>query len=654
MAVLFRQILFLSSLIFFPSTITASNILQQIDEDHYKKINKISQQKYLKQFYKNSINIVDPKELENLLYSIAQKSKVFNNNESMILLTNKILIKLLDVSKKTSNIKMHSLANGNLGNLYEKQKQIREAISLTQRAILDAQSINDHYLLMLWEWQLARLYKLKMDRSRSIASYRRSVYHLELIRQDIPVTYDDGKSSFRETLSPIYFGLADQLLQEATFIENKAQNNIQKLLREARNTIEKIKISEIQDYLNSKCDIKQSKSIEAVSDDVAVIYPIILDDRLEILVNIGSNLTHYTTEVSKVILNKTAKQLVNTLRPTSNGKLKKFNKDAAKKIYQYLIEPIKDTLSNSKISTLVFIPDGIFREFPIATLWDGKEFLIENYAIATAPGLTLLASKPLYVKKMSALLAGMSKPGPVVDELPQNIKIGLLSTSVSNNRGLRGININRRGLTVVNTTKRKAIIQNKNNIDEKIKTALELPGVHDEIKKLENIVTSDVLFNQNFLLNSFSSKIDLSEYQIIHIASHGFFGGKPEENFIMTYDKKLDTNQLAKILQPRRLSQQPIELLTLSACQTAEGDDRSPLGLSGVALKSGVRSVLGSLWPVSDDAAKKMLPEFYDFLVNTNMSKAKALQSSQKEMIKTKKFEHPFYWSPFVLIGNWI
>jgi CHAT domain-containing protein len=97
-----------------------------------------------------------------------------------------------------------------------------------------------------------------------------------------------------------------------------------------------------------------------------------------------------------------------------------------------------------------------------------------------------------------------------------------------------------------------------------------------------------------------------------------------------------------------------VELLTLSACQTAEGDDRSPLGLTGVAIQSGARSALGSLWPVSDQATQRLLTGFYRHLLDPALSKAESLQRAQRELLAEPEFRHPFFWSAFILVGNWL
>ena len=98
----------------------------------------------------------------------------------------------------------------------------------------------------------------------------------------------------------------------------------------------------------------------------------------------------------------------------------------------------------------------------------------------------------------------------------------------------------------------------------------------------------------------------------------------------------------------------PIELLTLSACETAEGNDRAPLGISGAAIKAKAQSVIGTLWPVGDEAARMVMGKFYAGLAKENFSKAEALQHAQKEILADKALSHPFYWAPFSLIGNWM
>jgi len=140
----------------------------------------------------------------------------------------------------------------------------------------------------------------------------------------------------------------------------------------------------------------------------------------------------------------------------------------------------------------------------------------------------------------------------------------------------------------------------------------------------------------------------------VHIASHGVFGSDANSSFIMAHDQIINMNELEKILYSEKFKDKPVELITLSACQTAEGDDRAPLGISGVALQAKVRSAMGSLWSISDEATVKFMQLFYQNLMSGKMSKAEALQDAQRRFVTDEEFSHPYYWSPFILIGNWL
>jgi len=116
----------------------------------------------------------------------------------------------------------------------------------------------------------------------------------------------------------------------------------------------------------------------------------------------------------------------------------------------------------------------------------------------------------------------------------------------------------------------------------------------------------------------------------------------------------MSMGDLQALLRDERLRRRPIELLSLSACQSAEGDERSPLGMSGAAMKARAKSVLGTLWPVEDTAARVVMEGFYAALARDHMNKVKALQQAQRQAMRDPRFGHPFFWAPFVLVGNWL
>ena len=140
----------------------------------------------------------------------------------------------------------------------------------------------------------------------------------------------------------------------------------------------------------------------------------------------------------------------------------------------------------------------------------------------------------------------------------------------------------------------------------------------------------------------------------MHIASHGVFGGTAASSYVLAHDNLLTLDTLQSLLGAEEFRKNPIELLSLSACETAEGDERSPLGLSGAALKARAKSVLGTLWPVEDTAARKAMEGFYGGMMNSRVSKAQALRQSQIDLLSSQEYAHPMFWAPFVLIGNWL
>ena len=137
--------------------------------------------------------------------------------------------------------------------------------------------------------------------------------------------------------------------------------------------------------------------------------------------------------------------------------------------------------------------------------------------------------------------------------------------------------------------------------------------------------------------------LESESYSLVHIASHGQFASKPEDSFILTFDTRLDMNQLEALIRPSLFRDRPIELLTLSACRTSAGDDRAALGLAGIA----------GLWHINDRASALLVSEFYRHLAEPQMSKAQALQNAQLGLLQDPRYRHPGYWSPFLLIGNW-
>ena len=267
------------------------------------------------------------------------------------------------------------------------------------------------------------------------------------------------------------------------------------------------------------------------------------------------------------------------------------------KLYAWLIQPLEKDLKAHDIDTLVFVPDGTLRTIPLAALYNGKDFLIAHYAVATIPGLTLTDPRPLPREHIELLAAGLT---------------------------------------------------------ESVQGFPPLPNVAGEINEIHKLYDGTKLENSTFTLSNFEKDLAEQPYSIVHVASHGKFQKDAENTFLLTYDGKLNMDTLQSDLASTTYREQPVELLTLSACQTAVGDDKAALGLGGVAVKAGARSALATLWYINDQSSSILVTDFYEDLKKPGMSKAMALQQAQLELLKDHRYDHPSYWSPFLLIGNWL
>jgi CHAT domain-containing protein len=487
---------------------------------------------------------------------------------------------------------LSSLARGDLGRLYQQTSRVAEASRLTDEALFAAQRGEAPELSFRWDWQQARLAWQQGHWDSALAGYRRAVAALQSVRQDIPVEYHNGRSSYRTTFGPLYLEFADLLLRRSAADPAHAAP----LIREARDTIETLKESELQDYFRDTCVTSfeaRQQSIETVAPGTAVLYPISLPDRLELLVSFGQDQRQFTIAVPEPALRTEVQRFRELLeKRTTNEYLV-----PARQLYDQIVRPIDPLLSEHHIDTLVIVPDEVLRIVPFAALHDGRNFLIERYATAVAPSMHLIEPKPLAAGPRVALVLGISQ-------------------------SVQGFG--------------------------------DLPNVLHEVSAVHDIEGGKELVNNAFTEAHFAGELKTTPYNIVHIASHGQFGDDPKKTFLLAYDGELNMNELETDIKYGERRENALELLVLSACETATGDDRAALGLAGVALKAGARSALASLWYVSDQAAGELVVDFYRALQSPGESKAHALQAAQRKLASSARYAHPAYWAPFLLIGNWL
>ncbi len=180
-----------------------------------------------------------------------------------------------------------------------------------------------------------------------------------------------------------------------------------------------------------------------------------------------------------------------------------------------------------------------------------------------------------------------------------------------------------------------------------------LPAVDLEVAEIRAQFPSEVLLNADFTNPNIEKEIEDVPFSVVHLATHGQFSSNAEDTFILTWNNRLQIRELERLLQQREL-QTPVELLVLSACQTAKGDNRAALGMAGVAVRSGARSTIASLWSVQDRSTAELMSRLYQELNQPQASRTEALRQAQLSLLNTADYAHPYYWAPFVLIGNWL
>ncbi|MDH3599409.1 MAG: CHAT domain-containing protein [Candidatus Tectomicrobia bacterium] len=522
----------------------------------------------------------------------------------------------VNIADTLANPRVASYALGHLGRLYEGQAQYQPALHFTRLAISAAQQAQAPESLYEWLWQAGRIRNLLGDLDGAIVSYRAAAQTIQSIRQELSKGHGRVRASFREVLEPVFREWVDLLLQKSAAMQRELDvTNAEvmgQILEEAREAMEALKAAELQDYFQDECvseELGKRVELDEVSETAAIVYPILLTKRkqrtkrneraewIELLVKLpGQALRQFTRRVEQGGI----EQEITTFRQNLEDKSHWNHKTNARQLYKWLIQPFKSHLTPN-INTLVFVPDGPLRTIPFGALMHEDAYLIEDYAIAITPGLNLLAPQPLARHKIRALSAGLTEP---VGEF-----VGL-------------------------------------------------PGVKDELNKIGRVIPSRQMLNKQFTLNELRANLQDPRLTVLHIASHAQFRRDLEGTFILTSDykpdNKLTLDKLEEYVRSFRFRDNPLELITLSACETAAGDDRAALGLAGIAIKAGARSALATLWSIPDTPSAELVFQFYHGLTELNLSKAVALQHAQTQLMQDKRFKHPAFWAPFLLINNWL
>ncbi|NEP62190.1 MAG: tetratricopeptide repeat protein [Symploca sp. SIO2G7] len=377
-------------------------------------------------------------------------------------------------------------------------------------------------------------------------------------------------------------------------------------------------VDDLEDLLSIQDNLKD------LQQNAVLLYPLILEDRLElVLTTPDSPPIRRTVSVTKDQLNQAIVSFRQALdNPSSDAQ------QPAQQLYNWLIKPLEKDLKAAQAETLIYAPDGQLRYIPLAALYDGQQWLVQRYRInnITAASLTDLNSQPTSELK---ILAGAFTTG---------------SHSVT-------------------------IAKERFNFGG-------LPYAGVEVKTLAKTVPGTTqLFNDAF--NPQDTKPQMGDHTILHFATHGaIVAGRPEESFILFGDGTPVT-----IADVRNWNLNNVDLVVLSACETGLGGNLGTgaeiLGLGYQMQRAGARAAIASLWTVDDGGTQALMNAFYGVLQG-NQTKAEALRQAQIALITgdytavgeqrgsivarqirdelqpevVNRLNHPFYWAPFILIGN--
>jgi len=444
-----------------------------------------------------------------------------------------------------------------------------------------------------WQWQIGQIYEALGEDALARDTFGLAVNTAESIRKKLLSANRDEQFLIRDESEPIYRDYIDELLSNS---ESSLESN-QVELQEASHTIDLVQLGELENLLD--CPLESIRDVEEVSGsdpNVATVRTFILDDRVETIWKFPGEerLYSYHYPIDRNSLRKDLKLLKNELQKPYFSSLRGMR--LAQEVYDWLVRPAQDKLNSINPETLVFILDGPLRSIPMAVLYDGSGFLIEKYAVATAlGGLELPQDAP--DKNYQVLLGGASEG---FDDFG------------------------------------------------------DLPFVREEIRDIKSVFSdAEELLDEQLTSEALTAAIESNNYNVVHLAVHGEFGfERNETRLLFSASNEIKFNELEKIFRSRR--RQPIELLVLSACETAEGSDRDVLGIAGMTVQTGSNSTLATLWSVNDLSTAELMKEFYRQLEDSDLSKAEALRKAQLHLLKDFPGRYnPSDWSPYVLVGDW-
>jgi CHAT domain-containing protein/predicted negative regulator of RcsB-dependent stress response len=554
-----------------------------------------------------------------------------------------ILEQTISEAGKLQDQRLKSYAVGYLGQIYFAEENFEQAQQLTQKALDLSRSIQASDVSYQWEWELGKILISLNDRPGAIKAYGKAINSLQNARQNlIAINFGikdiipDFQFYFHKKVEPVYRQLIDLLLTSESG-QAVSQDSLLKaltlyeLLERAEietflncNLLLKdqslLSLTDVQNSLASKTSLKQiqgsdsnktylDKQIDAVEKKLqelhqldpsaALIFPIIFDDRIDVIASLPNQpLLQFSSKVDRQTTEeaiRSVREILANYEDYSDLEETVLQPRAAA-LYQWFLQDLEPKLQENQIQTLAFMPDSSLRNIPFSVLYNPKteNYIIKDYAIAivlTVLDTDLQKSQP---KNAAVLAAALG------DKSPDNTNLSALPS-----------------------------------------TAVEVETITQIINR------SKVLIGETFTWESLRRAFHEQNFPILHIATHGEFNSSVRNTFLIdAQGSSLRLNDFDEFLDPNQL-----DLLVLSACETAEGSDRASLGLAGVAIRSGAKTTVATLFLVIDDLTAKIMPQFYREFYFQGIPKAQALRDAQLAIMAEAK---PSDWSPYVIVGDWL
>jgi CHAT domain-containing protein/Tfp pilus assembly protein PilF len=545
-----------------------------------------------------------------------------------------------------------------LGTVYKSLGEYSQALASYQEGLTILKKVGQRGYEKSVLSNMGDLFQQLNQPELAIIFYKQSVNLTEVIRKDLTVLSREQQQSYTQAVADTYRRLADLLLQQNRVIE-------------AQRVLDLLKLQELEDYLHDVRGNEQTaqgigllsleqpiwtaiasllnrseqpertkplnefiktpdvvelvqqlrqkareQRLDAVDLDIlqdairqlkqnaVLLYPLILEDRLElVLVTANGSSIHRTVPVNQQDLNHAIVEFLDALIVPRQTISIKPAQATGRQLYNWLIKPIENELTQANAQTIIYAPDGQLRYIPLAALFDGKHWLVERFAINNITAASLINFKGKLPTQPRVLAAAFTQG-------EYDFRVGTRRFVFS-------------GLEFAGP-----------EVDN---IAVQIPGTR---KLIDRAFSRAATENQ------------LNNYNIVHFATHGaFVPGQPEDSFIL-----FGNGDRATLRDVENWNLKNVDLVVLSACQTGVGgtlgDGEEILGLGYQMQRAGALATIASLWSVNDQGTQLLMNAFYEALQKGNITKAEALRQSQITLITDRDYIHPYYWAPFILIGN--